>query len=328
MNPVNPTNLVNPVHLVNPVNPDSDSAISINHLVRRYGRSDAVNGLSLSVPAGRCYGFFGRNGAGKTTTIKCLLNLLRPTSGEVRVFGLDPARDEVAVKARLAYVPDYVAFYPWMTVRETLDYFAAFRARWNVNTERALLDQFRLDVRQKTSHLSKGQRTQVALITAICPEPELLVLDEPTSGLDPIVRREFIQTVIGAYQEGDPGRRTVFVSTHLISEFEGLIDEFTIIDRGQNVLTMDSDTAREHYQKIYARFAADPPVVDLGGARVLRRRGRELEILVNGNAAGVLDRLRVLSPETLTTEALTLEEIFVTTLQPDAAVNGPVGAIA
>ena len=104
-----------------------------------------------------------------------------------------------------------------------------------------LIDQFRLDVRQKTSHLSKGQRTQVALIAAICPEPDLLVLDEPTSGLDPIVRREFIQTVIGAYQEGGPGRRTGFVSTHLISEFEGLIDEFTIIDRGKSVLSLDAD---------------------------------------------------------------------------------------
>ena len=106
-----------------------DSVIEIRNLVRRYGRTDAVNGLSLRVPAGRCYGFFGRNGAGKTTTIKCLLNLIRPTSGEARVFGLDPARHEVAVKSRLAYVPDYVAFYPWMTVRQTLDYFASFRQR-------------------------------------------------------------------------------------------------------------------------------------------------------------------------------------------------------
>src|SRR4051812_36883916 len=163
-------------------------AIDIQQLVRRYGRTEAVNGLTLRVERGRCYGFFGRNGAGKTTTIKCLLNLLRPTSGQVRVFGLDPQRDEVAVKSRLAYVPDNVAFYPWMTVRETLNYFASFRARWNQNTEKALLDRFRLDVRQKTSNLSKGQRTQLALVTAICGEPELLVLDEPTSGLDPIVR--------------------------------------------------------------------------------------------------------------------------------------------
>ena len=293
--------------------------IEIDHLVRRFDRADAVDDLSLRVEPGRCYGFFGRNGAGKTTTIKCLLNLLRPTAGSVKVFGLDPARDEVAVKSRLAYVPDAVAFYPWMTVRDTLNYFASFRARWNQQTERALLDQFRLDVAQKTSHLSKGQRTQLALIAAICPEPELLVLDEPTSGLDPIVRREFIQTVIGAYQDADPGRRTVFVSTHLISEFEGLIDQFTIIERGRNVLTLEADTARERYQKIHARFAEAPGTLDLAGARVLRREGREIEVLVNGNAAAVMERLRARSPETMTAEALTLEDIFVSTLQPERA---------
>jgi ABC-2 type transport system ATP-binding protein len=294
--------------------------IETRELVRRYGRTDAVNGLDLRVQAGGCYGFFGRNGAGKTTTIKCLLNLLRPTSGEVRLFGLDPARHEVAVKSRLAYVPDQVAFYPWMTVRETLDYFASFRAHWNLNTERELVGQFRLDVAHKTSQLSKGQRTQVALIAAVCAEPELLVLDEPTSGLDPIVRREFIQTVIGAYQEGEPGRRTVFVSTHLISEFEGLIDEFTIIDQGKDVLTLSADVARARYQKIHARFSSEPTALDLAGARVLRRQGRELEIVVNGNTAEMLERLRAGGPETLTMEALSLEEIFVATLQPQGVV--------
>ena len=295
--------------------------IDIDDLVRTYGRTDAVDGLNLRVAPGRCYGFFGRNGAGKTTTIKCLLNLLRPTSGTVKLFGMDPAKHEVAVKTRLCYVPDQVAFYPWMTVRQALDYAAAFRPSWNRETERALLDRFRLDLGQKTSHLSKGQRTQLALITAICPEPELLVLDEPTSGLDPIVRREFIQTVIGAYQESAPGKRTVFVSTHLIAEFEGLIDQFTIIDRGRDVLTLDSDVARERYQKVYARFASAPPRLDLGGARVLRQQNRELEVLVNGNAADVVERLRAGSPETIETEALTLEEIFVTSLAEEGAAS-------
>ncbi len=290
--------------------------IEIANLVRRFGRTEAVDGLNLRVPAGRCYGFFGRNGAGKTTTIKCLLNLIRPTSGTTKVFGLDPVRNEVAVKSRVAYVPDYVAFYPWMTVRETLDYFASFRRHWNRETEGALLQQFRLDVRQKASHLSRGQRTQLALITAICPEPELLVLDEPTSGLDPIVRREFVQTVIGAYQDGAPEQRTVFVSTHLISEFEGLIDEFTIIDRGRDILTLDADTARGRYEKIYVRFSTEPGSLDLPGTQVFRQRGRELEIIANGNSADVLERLRAHSPESLTTEALTLEEIFVSMLTP------------
>jgi ABC-2 type transport system ATP-binding protein len=294
-------------------------AIEIEHLVRRYGRTDAVNGLTLRVQPGRCYGFFGRNGTGKTTTIKCLLNLLRPTSGSVRVFGLDPARHEVAVKSRLAYVPDQVGFYPWMTVRDTLAYGASFRSRWNRETERALLDQFRLPAGHKTGHLSKGQRTQLALIAAICPEPDLLVLDEPTSGLDPIVRREFIQTVIGAYQDAAPGARTVFVSTHLISEFEGLIDDFTIIDGGREVLTLDADAARARYQKIYARFPNTPPATALEGARVLRQQGREVHLVVNGNAESVKARLAAHSPEAIELQSLSLEEIFVTTLQSTGA---------
>src|SRR6266536_6162833 len=285
--------------------------IEINHLVRRYGRTDAVDDLNLSVRHGRCYGFFGRNGAGKTTAIKCRLNLLRPTTGEVKVFGLDPARHEVAVKSRLAYVPDHVAFYPWMSVRDTLDYFASFRGHWNRETEGRLLDQFRLDPGQKTSHLSRGQKTQLALIAAICPEPQLLVLDEPTSGLDPIVRREFIETVIGAYQSGDPDERTVFVSTHLISEFEGLIDEFTIIEQGRELLTMAADAARDRFRKIRARFAQPLGTIELPGALSVKRNGREIDVLANGSSEELIAKLKAQQPEDLQMEALTLEEIFV-----------------
>jgi ABC-2 type transport system ATP-binding protein len=289
--------------------------IELSHLVHRYGKTEAVNDLNLQVPRGQCYGFFGRNGAGKTTTIKCLLNLLRPKSGSVHVFGLEPSKQEVAVKSRLAYVPDYVAFYPWMTVRNALDYLASFRPHWNRKTEGELLGQFRLDAAKKTSALSRGQKTQLALTAAICAEPELLVLDEPTSGLDPIVRREFIQTVIGAYQEADPGNRTVFVSTHLISEFEGLIDQFTIIDNGREELTLGADEARSRYKKIRARFPGAAPAVEFPEAKHIRREGRELELTVNGHSDEVLRRLQSLSPEELTTEALTLEEIFVAALK-------------
>ena len=293
----------------------STPVIQIENLAYAYGRAEAVHDLSLKVQPGRCYGLFGRNGAGKTTTMKCLLNLLRPQSGQVRVFGLDPARDEVAVKGRLAYVPDQVVFYPWMSVRETLDYLASFRERWNRKTEQELLERFRLDPAQRTDALSKGQRTQVALIAAICPETDLLVLDEPTSGLDPIVRREFIETMIGAYQEGNPGNRTILISTHLITEFEGLIDEFTIIDRGRVVVTLDSDQARQRYQKIRARFAQLPPELDLKAALRVRREGRELELIVNGAGPELMERLRQHNPETLSAEALTLEEIFFATLK-------------
>ncbi len=297
------------------MNSDSLPAIEIKNLTYAYGRAEAVRDLSLTVKPGRCYGLFGRNGAGKTTTMKCLLNLLRPQHGSIRVFGLDPARDEVGVKSRLAYVPDQVAFYPWMTIRETLDYLASFRKGWNSKTEQALLDRFRLDPMQKASSLSRGQKTQVALIAAVCPETDLLVLDEPTSGLDPIVRREFIETVIGAYQDCGHGERTILVSTHLITEFEGLIDEFTIIDHGQQVLTLDADVARGRYQRIRARFRGAVPELDLSGALQTRLNARDLEVVADGATPTILDRIRQSGPEEISTESLRLEEIFVATLQ-------------
>src|SRR5436190_12905547 len=122
---------------------ESMPVIDIKGLTYTYGAADAVHDFSLTVQPGRCYGLFGRNGAGKTTTMKCLLNLLRPRGGTVRGFGLAPAKNEVAVKRRLAYVPDYIAFYPWMTVRETLDYLASFRTQWSSDTERDLFERFR-----------------------------------------------------------------------------------------------------------------------------------------------------------------------------------------
>ncbi|MCB1124980.1 MAG: ABC transporter ATP-binding protein [Verrucomicrobiae bacterium] len=295
---------------------DPTPAIDVQNLVRRFGAVDAVHGLSLSVAPGRCYGLFGRNGAGKTTTIKCLLNLLRPDAGSVRLFGHDPAVDEVAVKSRLSYVPDQVAFYPWHRIRDWFDYLAAFRHEWNHEQERALLKRFDLDEHRRVTTLSRGEKMQVALIGAICPGPELLILDEPTSGLDPLVRREFIRAVIGSFQEWDPERRTVFVSTHLITEFEGLIDEFSVIDRGRTVHTLEADTARARFGRLRARWSDIPGPIALEGALQVRQTGREVEVTADGNLDDLERQLRARGPELLTREALTLEEIFLAIATP------------
>jgi ABC-2 type transport system ATP-binding protein len=298
-----------------PERTDDTPAIDVRHLCRTFGRSEAVHDLTLTVRPGTVYGFFGRNGAGKTTTIKCLLNLLRPTSGSVRLFGLDPARDEVAVKRRIAYVPDSAAFYPWMSVRQTLDYYASFRDRWDAAVEAELIERFRLDPAKRANALSKGQTMQLALVTAICPGPEMLILDEPTTGLDPIVRREFMEAVIGAYQDADPEHRTIFVSTHLISEFEGLVDDFTIIENGRNVLTSGADDARARFRRIRARFPGTPPAVDVPERVDCTHRGRELELVVSGDHESALRQIRDHAPESVSVEALDLESIFVTLLR-------------
>jgi len=165
--------------------------------------------------------------------------------------------------------------------------------------------------------MSKGMRAQLSLICAIAAEPDLLLLDEPTSGLDPIVRREFIETVIGAYQEGAPERRTVFVSTHLIGEFEGLIDEFTIIDQGRTLIAMESDAARERYRRIHLRFADTPPALAKGnGILSIKPNGRSLEVLTDDYSQDLAARLKLLAPEEISEEPLSLEEIFVATARP------------
>jgi ABC-2 type transport system ATP-binding protein len=235
--------------------------IAIQNLHRQFGKTEAVNGLDLEVKRGRCYGFFGRNGAGKTTTIKCLLNLLQPTKGQLRLFGLDPSKDEVETKSRLAYVPDQVAVYPWMSVTQYFQYLASFRQKWNSDLQDNLLTRFELDAGKKAESLSKGQKMQMALIAALCPEPELLILDEPTSGLDPLIRKEFIEVVIGAYQESDPENRTVLVSTHLITEFEGLIDEFMILDQGRTIYSALTENARNQFRRVRVRFPDEPPTI-------------------------------------------------------------------
>lgn len=204
----------------------STPAIQIENLCYAYGRAEAVHDLSMTVQPGRCYGFFGRNGAGKTTTMKCLLNLLRPQRGQVRVFGLDPAKHEVEVKRWLSYVPDQVAFYPWMSVRETLDYLASFRANWNRKIEQELFERFGLDPSQRTGNLSKGQRTQVALIAAVCPETDLLVLDEPTSGLDPISAGAFDELIADLSKSLD---LTVFMITHDLDSVYRICDRVAVI---------------------------------------------------------------------------------------------------
>jgi ABC-2 type transport system ATP-binding protein len=292
----------------------STSVIEVRELDCSFGRSDVVQKLSINVRPGSVYGLFGRNGAGKTTTIKCLVGLLRPKSGSVRIFGCDPIANEVAVKRRIAYVADTAAFYPWMSVRQTLDYFASFRDRWDTAVEAELLARFRLSAANNASTLSKGQTMQLALLIAICSSPELLILDEPTTGLDPVVRREFIETVIGAYQDVDPQHRTVLISTHLISEFEGLVDDFTILDSGRDILSSSADTARGRFRRIHARFTTLPPAMEIANLVDYRRRGREIELVVSQDHESALEEVRSHQPEAVSIESLDLESIFVSML--------------
>lgn len=294
------------------------TAVSVENLHCSYGRIEAVHGLSFHVSPGQCYGLFGRNGAGKSTTIKAMLNLLRPRSGSIKVHGISPQKDELAVKRLIGYVPEQVAFHPWMTVEKVLRYCEAFRPTWNRALETELLDRFDLARDKRTEDMSKGMRSQLGLICAVCPEPAILLLDEPTSGLDPIIRREFLQTVIGAYLESDPGHRTVLVSTHLIGEWEGLIDQFTIVEKGRALLSTDTETARKTCRRIYLRWTGAPASIppDLGRVEADRGaaasdQGRLVRVITRNFTEETPARLQALGTEVVEVEPLSLEDIFV-----------------
>lgn len=291
-------------------------AVSAKGLTVSYGADEVLRDVAFSVDLGRCHALFGRNGSGKTTLLKTVLGLLRPKCGTVRVFGLDPIKEEVQVKARIAYVADGAGFYPWMTVKEALELQASLRPGWVKEIEASLLARFDLDPAASAVALSKGQKTQLALTAAIASDPEVLILDEPTSGLDPLVRRQFLEAIVGAFQERNPERKTIFVATHLIQEFEGVVDEFSVLAHGRIALSLGADEARRRFGRVRAWFENDiPATLPVKALGTPKRLGRSVEVLIDGQLeleeAG--RALTQVGATRLETSALSLEDIFMAT---------------
>src|SRR5215210_8665116 len=174
----------------------TEPVIAIADLSRRFGSRAALDAVTFSVPRGGVYGLVGANGAGKTTLIKHVLGLLRAESGSVRVFGLDPVADPVAVLSRIGYLSEENDLPGWMRVDELIRYSRAFYPAWDDAYAEELRQKFALDPAAKIRNLSKGQKARAGLLIALAHRPELLVLDEPSSGLDPIVRRDILGAVV------------------------------------------------------------------------------------------------------------------------------------
>lgn len=204
--------------------------ISTHSLTKYYGKTKGVADLTMSVPAGAVYGFLGPNGAGKTTTIRCLLGMLKPTSGGAEVLGEAVTLDGAALRHRVGYVAGEVHLYERETGRWHLDYVAGFRGGRGVLTDE-LLERFEFDPTRRVKELSKGNKQKLALILGMAHDPELLILDEPTSGLDPL-NQEAVYAVI---EERVAAGRTVFLSSHVLSEVERVCDTVGIIRSGHLV---------------------------------------------------------------------------------------------
>jgi len=284
-------------------------------LRKHYAEVEALRGLSLQVPAGSIYGFLGRNGAGKTTTIKVLLGMAFPTSGGARVFGLpaDQPAASVDIRRRTGFVSDEKDLYDYMTVAEMVRFTAPFFPRWRADLEQRYLHKFELPPDRKVKALSRGMRTKLALLLALCRGAELLVLDEPTSGLDPAMTEEVLQALV-AHVAGEG--TTVFFSSHQIAEVDQIADHIVIIDRGRAVVTGALDDLRERFRRVQLVFDGDAPDAafhEPGVVRV-RRQGRVLTVLSSAGAESILDRARALHPVSVDVIPVTLKEIFLETV--------------
>ncbi|MEE8452209.1 MAG: ABC transporter ATP-binding protein [Thermoguttaceae bacterium] len=209
---------------------DNGPAIKLAGLTKRFGRTLAVDKLSLEVPRGSTFGLIGPNGAGKSTTIKMLMGLLSVSTGEVRVLGIDPLAEPVRLKQRVGYVPETHHVYRWMRVEEVLGFCRSLYDTWNEQTCREMLGLFGLDPRKKVKHLSKGMLVKLSLLLAVSHDPELLVLDEPMAGLDPVAREEFLDGVLRTICERG---QTVLFSTHTLDDVQRLADTVGILYEGR-----------------------------------------------------------------------------------------------
>jgi ABC-2 type transport system ATP-binding protein len=229
----------------------SEPVVEVKELTRRFGSKTALASVSLSLPRGAVYGLVGANGAGKTTLIKHLLGLLRAESGSVRVFGMDPVSDPVAVLSRTGYLSEENDLPDWMSLDELMRYSRAFYPGWDDAYAEELRQAFALDPLAKIKSLSKGQKARVGLLIALAFRPELLMLDEPSSGLDPIVRRDILGAVIRTI--ADAGR-TVLFSSHLLEEVERVADHVTMINRGAIALSAPLLGLKESHRCVTLRF--------------------------------------------------------------------------
>ncbi len=204
-------------------------AIETEALTKLYGRHRGIEDVSFAVEPGEVFGFLGPNGAGKTTTIRTLLDLIHPSAGSARVFGLDSRRDSVAIRARLGNLPGDFGYGRKASGREALRLLARLRGIDGLGRADALAARFHADLDRPLGELSRGNRQKVGLILATFHEPELLVLDEPTSGLDPLMQEEFLALVAEERERG----RTVFISSHDLDEVQRVCDRVGMVRDGR-----------------------------------------------------------------------------------------------
>lgn len=214
---------------------ENTMSITIKHLKLKFGSTEILHDVSISVKAGEIYGLLGPNGAGKTTSIAAALGLMPATSGLIRILGHDPAKEGVELRRLVGVLPDPNGFYDWMTASNYLSFYAGlYGARLSLSEVQKRLAQVGLEPKlgQPIRHFSRGMRQRLGLARALIADPEVLVLDEPTNGLDPRGRREIHDILIGLARDRGV---SILLCTHLLDDVERLCSRVGIIVAGRTV---------------------------------------------------------------------------------------------
>ena len=292
--------------------------IETTALTKRYGAERGIEHISLRVEPGEIFGFLGPNGAGKTTTIRTLLDLLHPTSGAARIFGLDSRRDSVAIRERLGNLPGDFDYEHRITGRELLSYLGELRGVRPGRRVEDLAARFGAQLDRPLRELSRGNRQKIGLIQALFHAPELLVLDEPTTGLDPLMQEEFLALV---KEERDRGA-TVFISSHELDEIERVCDRVGVIRHGRLIaVERVAELTGKAYRHVRIEFDGQ---VDAGefaalpGVRDVEAEGKTLVFKAEGDLDAIVKTAAQHHVRDLELRHASLEEIFMTYYQAGA----------
>ncbi len=289
-----------------------NAAIETEKLTKTYGRRRGIRYVDLAVREGEVFGFLGPNGAGKTTTIRTLLGFLRPSEGRAWVFGMDTRKKSVEIRARIGNLPGEFALEDRLTGEELLRYFARLRGVKELGYARELAERLEADLGRPMRRLSRGNKQKIGLIQAMFHRPPLLILDEPTSGLDPLVQEEFLRIVGEVRAEG----RTVFFSSHVLSEVERVCDRVGIIRAGQLVAVESTrgliNKAFRHVSLNFDRPVDPEPFAALRGVKDLEAEGGRLTFALHEPPDALVKLAAQHRLVGMEYERPSLEEVFLT----------------
>ncbi len=285
-------------------------AIETINLTKEFDSFKAVDSLSLQIPEGSVFGFLGPNGSGKTTTIRMLLGILKPTSGEGKILGLDIVKNSLEIRAKTGYMAEVPEMYGYMTGAELVKFCRGFYPTWDDGLVKKYSELFHLPLKNKISSLSKGMKSQLALIIALAPNPSLLILDEPTSGLDPIKRVQFLNIIL---KEIVGSGKTVFFSSHLLSDVERVCDQVAFIKEGRLVKTSSMDKLKTQEKIIRAVFQKEPPAgfFEKPGIKKVQKEGNGYLISVEENFEEIFEECKKIPHFHIEIIDQNLEDLFV-----------------